>query len=154
MYQPAYTMEKRQARDRRRAALQLEIGKRVKRLRGERGLTLQALAAGLDRPRQFAWRLEEGHDVLLTPDVIEDLCNVLKVRAEEILEPLLLTVAKSRGHVLVAMKTDPRTAKRNAALHRLSMAAAGIPTAELEVMAKHAEVIAADAKPRKRRPAT
>jgi transcriptional regulator with XRE-family HTH domain len=155
MYQTAYPMENRQARDRRRSELQREIGKTVKGLREERGLTLQALADGLGRPRQFAWRLEEGHDVRLTPDVIEDLSDVLKVRAEEILAPLLLAVAKERGHILTALKSDPRMVRRRAASHRLSVAAMAIPDAELESVANiveaRAEVLAKPSGARKMR---
>ena len=131
-------MDSRQARDRRREVLQQEIGLTVRRLAEARDLTQQDVADRMGRPRQFLTRLESGRDVAITPDVIEDLCDALKVPPQDVLEPLLRRIQTQQGGIgvtLLALRGDPSTHRWNKAQVRLSQATMDLPASEIEFIA-------------------
>jgi transcriptional regulator with XRE-family HTH domain len=139
-------VDRRTERDRRREVHQQELGRTVKELCEARNLTQQELADKIHRLRQFLTRLESGRDVKVTLDVIEDLADALEVQAGELLESFLSRSAMKRALWVTVPKTDPRLERHRKALSRLSRAAARVPVAEIETLAKWAEARAGTAK--------
>ena len=139
-------MDRRQERDHRREVHQQELGRTVKELYEARNLTQQEFADKIHRLRQFLTRLESGRDVKVTLDVIEDLADALEVQATELLESFIRRSATKRTFWVTVPKADPRLERHRKALSRLSRAAARVPVAEIETLAKWAEARSGTAK--------
>lgn len=58
------------------------IGKRIKLLRKQKGLTLQGLADRINADRQYVWNIENG-EVNLTLDYLDRIAEALGVEQSE-----------------------------------------------------------------------
>ncbi|MFN0202628.1 MAG: helix-turn-helix domain-containing protein [Bacteroidia bacterium] len=58
------------------------VGKRIKKLRTKRNMTLQQLADLIKADRQYVWNIENG-DVNLTLDYIDRIAKALEVSQSE-----------------------------------------------------------------------